>query len=192
MILQLKYTKEGELLFSKIFFRFSLICIAAVAAVLLIVSIIVPISDTYFYFNQMKKDLYAVAESNFTDDLKYIIQSHDNAEEREKSMSELIGEYSGKLALNENRKFYIFDIDYNYIAPKEQFGDIREKSDNLSNVSDNADKNTCSLFDDFIDCAAVTKSGSDSYILYVRDNKTSLRMMMYHRFKFLALSGFIA
>lgn len=179
-------------MFSKIFFRFSLICVSAVAAVLLIISIIIPVSDTYFYFNRMKSELYTVSESNFGDSLNNIILSQDDIDEKEKNISNLISDYSGQLALNENRKLYIFDKDYNYIAPKEQSGDIREKSENLSNVSDEADKNLCSLFGDFIDCAAFAKGGTNSYILYIRDNRTDLRMLIYHRFKFFALGGIIS
>ena len=179
-------------MFSKIFFKFSLICVSAVAAVLLIISIIIPVSDTYFYFNRMKSELYTVSESNFGDNLNNIILSQDDIDEKEKNISNLISDYSGQLALNENRKLYIFDKDYNYIAPKEQRGDIREKSENLINVSDEADKNLCSLFGDFIDCAAFTKGGTNSYILYIRDNRTDLRMLIYHRFKFFALGGIIS
>lgn len=179
-------------MFSKIFFRFSLICVSAVAAVLLIISIIIPVSDTYFYFNRMKSELYTVSESNFGDSLNNIILSQDDIDEKEKNISNLISDYSGQLALNENRKLYIFDKDYNYIAPKEQSGDIREKSKNLSNVSDEADKNLCSLFGDFIDCAAFAKGGTNSYILYIRDNRTDLRMLIYHGFKFFALGGIIS
>ena len=179
-------------MFSKIFFKFSLICVSAVAAVLLIISIIIPVSDTYFYFNRMKSELYTVSESNFGDNLNNIILSQDNLDEKEKNISNLISDYSGQLALNENRKLYIFDKDYNYIAPKEQSGDIREKSENLNNVSDEADKNLCSLFGDFIDCAAFAKGGTNSYILYIRDNRTDLRMLIYHRFKFFALGGIIS
>mgnify|MGYP004664268497 FL=1 len=179
-------------MFSKIFFRFSLICVSAVAAVLLIISIIIPVSDTYFYFNRMKSELYTVSESNFGDNLNNIILSQADIDEKEKNISNLISDYSGQLALNENRKLYIFDKDYNYIAPKEQSGDIREKSENLSNVSDEADKNLCSLFGDFIDCAAFAKGGTNSYILYIRDNRTDLRMLIYHRFKFFALGGIIS
>lgn len=179
-------------MFSKIFFRFSLICVSAVAAVLLIISIIIPVSDTYFYFNRMKSELYTVSESNFGDNLNNIILSQADIDEKEKNISNLISDYSGQLALNENRKLYIFDKDYNYIAPKEQSGDIREKSENLSNVSDEADKNLCSLFGDFIDCAAFTKGGTNSYILYIRDNRTDLRMLIYHGFKFFALGGIIS
>lgn len=179
-------------MFSKIFFKFSLICVSAVAAVLLIISIIIPVSDTYFYFNRMKSELYTVSESNFGDNLNNIILSQDNLDEKEKNISNLISDYSGQLALNENRKLYIFDKDYNYIAPKEQRGDIREKSENLINVSDEADKNLCSLFGDFIDCAAFTKGGTNSYILYIRDNRTDLRMLIYHGFKFFALGGIIS
>lgn len=179
-------------MFSKIFFRFSLICVSAVAAVLLIISIVIPVSDTYFYFNRIKSELYTVSESNFGDNLNNIILSQDDIDEKEKNISNLISDYSGQLALNENRKLYIFDKDYNYIAPKEQSGDIREKSENLSNVSDEADKNLCSLFGDFIDCAAFAKGGTNSYILYIRDNRTDLRMLIYHRFKFFALGGIIS
>lgn len=179
-------------MFSKIFFKFSLICVSAVAAVLLIISIIIPVSDTYFYFNRMKSELYTVSESNFGDNLNNIILSQDDIEVKEKNISNLISDYSGQLALNENRKLYIFDKDYNYIAPKEQSGDIREKSENLSNVSDEADKNLCSLFGDFIDCAAFAKGGTNSYILYIRDNRTDLRMLIYHGFKFFALGGIIS
>lgn len=179
-------------MFSKIFFKFSLICVSAVAAVLLIISIIIPVSDTYFYFNRMKSELYTVSESNFGDNLNNIILSQDDIDEKEKNISNLISDYSGQLALNENRKLYIFDKDYNYIAPKEQRGDIREKSENLINVSDEADKNLCSLFGDFIDCAAFTKGGTNSYILYIRDNRTDLRMLIYHGFKFFALGGIIS
>lgn len=179
-------------MFSKIFFKFSLICVSAVAAVLLIISIIIPVSDTYFYFNRMKSELYTVSESNFGDNLNNIILSQDDIDEKEKNISNLISDYSGQLALNENRKLYIFDKDYNYIAPKEQRGDIREKSENLINVSDEADKNLCSLFGDFIDCAAFTKGGTNSYILYIRDNRTDLRMLIYHGFKFFALGGSIS
>lgn len=179
-------------MFSKIFFKFSLICVSAVAAVLLIISIIIPVSDTYFYFNRMKSELYTVSESNFGDNLNNIILSQDDIDEKEKNISNLISDYSGQLALNENRKLYIFDKDYNYIAPKEQSGDIREKSENLINVSDKADKNLCSLFGDFIDCAAFTKGGTNSYILYIRDNRTDLRMLIYHGFKFFALGGIIS
>lgn len=179
-------------MFSKIFFKFSLICVSAVAAVLLIISIIIPVSDTYFYFNRMKSELYTVSESNFGDNLNNIILSQDDIDEKEKNISNLISDYSGQLALNENRKLYIFDKDYNYIAPKEQSGDIREKSENLSNVSDEADKNLCSLFGDFIDCAAFAKGGTNSYILYIRDNRTDLRMLIYHGFKFFALGGIIS
>lgn len=179
-------------MFSKIFFKFSLICVSAVAAVLLIISIIIPVSDTYFYFNRMKSELYTVSESNFGDNLNNIILSQADIDEKEKNISNLISDYSGQLALNENRKLYIFDKDYNYIAPKEQSGDIREKSENLSNVSDEADKNLCSLFGDFIDCAAFTKGGTNSYILYIRDNRTDLRMLIYHGFKFFALGGIIS
>ena len=179
-------------MFSKIFFRFSLICVSAVAAVLLIISIIIPVSDTYFYFNRMKSELYTVSESNFGDNLNNIILSQDDIEVKEKNISNLISNYSGQLALNENRKLYIFDKDYNYIAPKEQSGDIREKSENLSNVSDREDKNLCSLFGDYIDCAAISKGGTNSYILYIRDNRTDLRMLIYHRFKFFALSGIVS
>lgn len=179
-------------MFSKIFFKFSLICVSAVAAVLLIISIIIPVSDTYFYFNRMKSELYTVSESNFGDNLNNIILSQADIDEKEKNISNLISDYSGQLALNENRKLYIFDKDYNYIAPKEQSGDIREKSENLSNVSDEADKNLCSLFGDFIDCAAFAKGGTNSYILYIRDNRTDLRMLIYHRFKFFALGGIIS
>ena len=179
-------------MFSKIFFKFSLICVSAIAAVLLIISIIIPVSDTYFYFNRMKSELYTVSESNFGDNLNNIILSQDDIDEKEKNISNLISDYSGQLALNENRKLYIFDKDYNYIAPKEQSGDIREKSENLINVSDKADKNLCSLFGDFIDCAAFAKGGTNSYILYIRDNRTDLRMLIYHRFKFFALGGIIS
>lgn len=179
-------------MFSKIFFKFSLICVSAVAAVLLIISIIIPVSDTYFYFNRMKSELYTVSESNFGDNLNNIILSQDDIDEKEKNISNLISDYSGQLALNENRKLYIFDKDYNYIAPKEQSGDIRKKSENLSNVSDKADKNLCSLFGDFIDCAAFAKGGTNSYILYIRDNRTDLRMLIYHGFKFFALGGIIS
>lgn len=179
-------------MFSKIFFRFSLICVSAVAAVLLIISIIIPVSDTYFYFNRMKSELYTVSESNFGDNLNNIILSQADIDEKEKNISNLISDYSGQLALNENRKLYIFDKDYNYIAPKEQSGDIREKSENLSNVSVEADKNLCSLFGDFIDCAAFAKGGTNSYILYIRDNRTDLRMLIYHGFKFFALGGIIS
>ena len=179
-------------MFSKIFFKFSLICVSAVAAVLLIISIIIPVSDTYFYFNRMKSELYKVSESNFGDILNNIILSQADIDEKEKNISNLISDYSGQLALNENRKLYIFDKDYNYIAPKEQSGDIREKSENLSNVSDEADKNLCSLFGDFIDCAAFAKGGTNSYILYIRDNRTDLRMLIYHGFKFFALGGIIS
>lgn len=179
-------------MFSKIFFKFSLICVSAIAAVLLIISIIIPVSDTYFYFNRMKSELYTVSESNFGDNLNNIILSQDDIDEKEKNISNLISDYSGQLALNENRKLYIFDKDYNYIAPKEQSGDIREKSENLINVSDKADKNLCSLFGDFIDCAAFTKGGTNSYILYIRDNRTDLRMLIYHGFKFFALGGIIS
>ena len=179
-------------MFSKIFFRFSLICVSAVAAVLLIISIIIPVSDTYFYFNRIKSELYTVSESNFGDNLNNIILSQGDIDEKEKNISNLISDYSGQLALNENRKLYIFDKDYNYIAPKEQSGDIREKSENLSNVSDEADKNLCSLFGDFIDCAAFAKGGTNSYILYIRDNRTDLRMLIYHGFKFFALGGIIS
>lgn len=179
-------------MFSKIFFKFSLICVSAVAAVLLIISIIIPVSDTYFYFNRMKSELYTVSESNFGDNLNNIILSQDNLDEKEKNISNLISDYSGQLALNENRKLYIFDKDYNYIAPKEQSGDIREKSENLNNVSDEADKNLCSLFGDFIDCAAFARGGTNSYILYIRDNRTDLRMLIYHGFKFFALGGIIS
>ena len=179
-------------MFSKIFFKFSLICVSAVAAVLLIISIIIPVSDTYFYFNRMKSELYTVSESNFGDNLNNIILSQGDIDEKEKNISNLISDYSGQLALNENRKLYIFDKDYNYIAPKEQSGDIREKSENLSNVSDEADKNLCSLFGDFIDCAAFAKGGTNSYILYIRDNRTDLRMLIYHGFKFFALGGIIS
>ncbi len=179
-------------MFSKIFFKFSLICVSAVAAVLLIISIIIPVSDTYFYFNRMKSELYTVSESNFGDNLNNIILSQADINEKEKNISNLISDYSGQLALNENRKLYIFDKDYNYIAPKEQSGDIREKSENLSNVSDEADKNLCSLFGDFIDCAAFAKGGTNSYILYIRDNRTDLRMLIYHGFKFFALGGIIS
>lgn len=179
-------------MFSKIFFKFSLICVSAIAAVLLIISIIIPVSDTYFYFNRMKSELYTVSESNFGDNLNNIILSQDDIDEKEKNISNLISDYSGQLALNENRKLYIFDKDYNYIAPKEQRGDIREKSENLINVSDEADKNLCSLFGDFIDCAAFTKGGTNSYILYIRDNRTDLRMLIYHGFKFFALGGIIS
>ncbi len=179
-------------MFSKIFFKFSLICVSAVAAVLLIISIIIPVSDTYFYFNRMKSELYTVSESNFGDNLNNIILSQADIDEKEKNISNLISDYSGQLALNENRKLYIFDKDYNYIAPKEQSGDIREKSENLSNVSDEADKNLCSLFGDFIDCAAFAKGGTNSYILYIRDNRTDLRMLIYHGFKFFALGGIIS
>lgn len=179
-------------MFSKIFFRFSLICVSAVAAVLLIISIIIPVSDTYFYFNRIKSELYTVSESNFGDNLNNIILAQDDIDEKEKNISNLISDYSGQLALNENRKLYIFDKDYNYIAPKEQSGDIREKSENLSNVSDEADKNLCSLFGDFIDCAAFAKGGTNSYILYIRDNRTDLRMLIYHGFKFFALGGIIS
>lgn len=179
-------------MFSKIFFRFSLICVSAVAAVLLIISIIIPVSDTYFYFNRIKSELYTVSESNFGDNLNNIILSQDDIDEKEKNISNLISDYSGQLALNENRKLYIFDKDYNYIAPKEQSGDIREKSENLSNVSDETDKNLCSLFGDFIDCAAFAKGGTNSYILYIRDNRTDLRMLIYHGFKFFALGGIIS
>lgn len=179
-------------MFSKIFFKFSLICVSAVAAVLLIISIIIPVSDTYFYFNRIKSELYTVSESNFGDNLNNIILSQDDIDEKEKNISNLISDYSGQLALNENRKLYIFDKDYNYIAPKEQSGDIREKSENLSNVSDEADKNLCSLFGDFIDCAAFAKGGTNSYILYIRDNRTDLRMLIYHGFKFFALGGIIS
>lgn len=179
-------------MFSKIFFKFSLICVSAVAAVLLIISIIIPVSDTYFYFNRMKSELYTVSESNFGDNLNNIILSQADIDEKEKNISNLISDYSGQLALNENRKLYIFDKDYNYIAPKEQSGDIREKSENLSNVSDEEDKNLCSLFGDFIDCAAFAKGGTNSYILYIRDNRTDLRMLIYHGFKFFALGGIIS
>lgn len=179
-------------MFSKIFFKFSLICVSAIAAVLLIISIIIPVSDTYFYFNRMKSELYTVSESNFGDNLNNIILSQDDIDEKEKNISNLISDYSGQLALNENRKLYIFDKDYNYIAPKEQRGDIREKSENLINVSDEADKNLCSLFGDFIDCAAFAKGGTNSYILYIRDNRTDLRMLIYHGFKFFALGGIIS
>lgn len=179
-------------MFSKIFFKFSLICVSAVAAVLLIISIIIPVSDTYFYFNRMQSELYTVSESNFGDNLNNIILSQADIDEKEKNISNLISDYSGQLALNENRKLYIFDKDYNYIAPKEQSGDIREKSENLSNVSDEADKNLCSLFGDFIDCAAFAKGGTNSYILYIRDNRTDLRMLIYHGFKFFALGGIIS
>ena len=179
-------------MFSKIFFKFSLICVSAVAAVLLIISIIIPVSDTYFYFNRMKSELYTVSESNFGDNLNNIILSQADIDEKEKNISNLISDYSGQLALNENRKLYIFDKDYNYIAPKEQSGDIREKSENLSNVSDEADKNLCSLFSDYIDCAAISKGGTNSYILYIRDNRTDLRMLIYHGFKFFALGGIIS
>ena len=179
-------------MFSKIFFKFSLICVSAVAAVLLIISIIIPVSDTYFYFNRIKSELYTVSESNFGDNLNNIILSQGDIDEKEKNISNLISDYSGQLALNENRKLYIFDKDYNYIAPKEQSGDIREKSENLSNVSDEADKNLCSLFGDFIDCAAFAKGGTNSYILYIRDNRTDLRMLIYHGFKFFALGGIIS
>lgn len=179
-------------MFSKIFFKFSLICVSAVAAVLLIISIIIPVSDTYFYFNRMKSELYTVSESNFGDNLNNIILSQADIDEKEKNISNLISDYSGQLALNENRKLYIFDKDYNYIAPKEQSGDIREKSENLSNVSDEADKNLCSLFGDFIDCAAFAKGGTNSYILYIRDNRTDLRILIYHGFKFFALGGIIS
>lgn len=179
-------------MFSKIFFKFSLICVSAVAAVLLIISIIIPVSDTYFYFNRMKSELYTVSESNFGDNLNNIILSQEDIDEKEKNISNLISDYSGQLALNENRKLYIFDKDYNYIAPKEHRGDIREKSENLINVSDEADKNLCSLFGDFIDCAAFAKGGTNSYILYIRDNRTDLRMLIYHRFKFFALGGIIS
>ncbi|MDO5587190.1 MAG: ATP-binding protein, partial [Clostridia bacterium] len=158
----------------------------------LIISIIIPVSDTYFYFNRMKSELYTVSESNFGDSLNNIILSQDDIDEKEKNISNLISDYSGQLALNENRKLYIFDKDYNYIAPKEQSGDIREKSENLSNVSDEADKNLCSLFGDFIDCAAFAKGGTNSYILYIRDNRTDLRMLIYHGFKFFALGGIIS
>lgn len=179
-------------MFSKIFFKFSLICVSAVAAVLLIISIIIPVSDTYFYFNRMKSELYTVSESNFGDNLNNIILSQADIDEKEKNISNLISDYSGQLALNENRKLYIFDKDYNYIAPKEQSGDIREKSENLSNVSNEADKNLCSLFGDFIDCAAFAKGGTNSYILYIRDNRTDLRVLIYHGFKFFALGGIIS
>lgn len=57
---------------------------------------------------------------------------------------------------------------------------------------DEADKNLCSLFGDFIDCAAFAKGGTNSYILYIRDNRTDLRMLIYHGFKFFALGGIIS
>ena len=100
-------------MFSKIFFKFSLICVSAIAAVLLIISVIIPVSDTYFYFNRMKSELYTVSESNFGDNLNNIILSQDDIDEKEKNISNLISDYSGQLALNENRKLYIFDKDYN-------------------------------------------------------------------------------
>lgn len=179
-------------MFSKIFLRFSIICISAVTAVLLIIGLITPVGDTYFYFGQMKSDLSAVAESDFADNLDFYLHTQIGDEEKEADISRLIKDYSGRLALNENRKIYIFDKDYNYIAPKEQIGDIREKSENLSSASEGTDKNSCTVFGDFADCATVIKSAGNSYILYIRDNKTNLRILIYHHIKFLILGGVIS
>lgn len=179
-------------MFKKIFIRFSIISTAVCAALLALIIISVPICDTNFYYNQMKKDLYSVSESNFSAYLSSVSAAQLSDEEKLAAKEDALKSYFGALSIDENRKLYLLKGDYTYLVPRGMSGDIKEKTENLSGASQFGYENKCRYFDDYLDCAVRLQSGGDSYILYLKDNKSRLRATIYYHLEWTAVFSVLA
>lgn len=194
-------------MFGKIFLKFSLICVAAATAVILIIGCIIPFSDTAFYYNRMENDLYSVSESDLKQELeKLLLSSHNNnnenlnnkksfntlSQEDLNEVDKILSKHFGTIGVNQNRGLYLLTNDYNYIAPVSKKNDITEKSENLSNIENENFKNTYSVFNDYLDAAIKIKVNDENLILYVKDNGSGLRAFEYHHFVILLISWIIS
>lgn len=179
-------------MFKKIFIKFSIISTAVAAVLLALIIIAVPICDTSFYYNQMQKDLYSVSESNFSAYLHSVSASQLSDEEKLAASEEALKAYFGTLSVDENRKLYLLKGDYTYLVPRGSAGDIREKTKNLAGAAEFGCENKYSLFSDYLDCAVRFQSGGDSYILYLKDNKSDLRSTIYYHLECTAVFAVLA
>lgn len=193
-------------MFGKIFLKFSLICVAAATAVILIIGCIIPFSDAAFYYNRMENDLYSVSESDLKQELEKLLSVNINNTENinnkktfnnlnQEDLNEvdkILGKYFGTIGVNQNRGLYLMTGDYNYIAPVGKKNDITEKSENLNNIENENFKNTYSVFNDYLDAAIKIKVNGENLILYVKDNGSELRSFEYHHFIILLISWIIS
>lgn len=123
-----------------------------------------------------------VAKSDLADSVLYLMNSETADEIRLPQLEAVLNTYAGKLGLDENRAGYILSArDAGVIVPSSLSSSQMTITDNLLNAMRGGKGDKVSAYSEFLDMACFIKNGNqvtDGYILYVRDNKTELNILI--------------
>jgi len=126
----------------------------------------------------------SAADSGLTDSISAALNSQKRDFIKQYEAESVINSYSTQLGLSTERKCYILSVpEGSVIAPRSEEQTTFQKTSNLTNALDRKTVgNDKTLKRDYTDYACYIKpsdnSGSDGYVLYIRDSKASLSAMI--------------
>lgn len=134
------------------------------------------------YEDDFASSVEMVAKSDLAESVVYYLNSDLEDEVRRPLLDGVLNTYAGKLGLDENRAGYIISArDGGVIVPTSLYPSQMTITDNLLNAMRGGNGNKVSGYGEFLDCAYFIKNGNqiaDGYVLYVRDNKTELNVLI--------------
>lgn len=170
----------------RLFFKFFTVSFLTVFVFLIITLGFLSISETLYYYKLMDENVKSVTESDFISSSEYAISIQNESEVDFSSVENILNNYSGQLALNQNRQAYILNADdLSIVVPLSLSGEKTEETENIKNAAKGRIGNKIKLFSGKADIAYKINILDKNYILYVKDNTSELRAGFFYKLKFI-------
>ncbi len=138
---------------------------------------------TNLYKEDFSKSTAAVAEGDLPQEIQWILRSEQTEAEQYAQVENLLQRHAGPLKLDGNRSCFVLHArDASVIIPAELQPEQLMITENLSAAMRAAKGDQIRLGRDYMDYALYIKNGDtleDGFIFYVRDNKASIRQILY-------------
>lgn len=134
------------------------------------------------YKSGFEANMNAVAQSELPQSIRYILTSEQEDGVKLPQVEAAVNAYAGKLGLDENRSCFVLSArDASVITPVALRPGTLAVTPNLSAAMRAAKGNRTSIRGDYLDYALFIRNGEtteDGFILYIRDNKTGLHILI--------------
>lgn len=167
----------------KFLYRTLAVFISVVAIIMSVFEITTLICLTDKYEARFIEKAQSAVDSGLADELSRIVNSSKREFIKEYEAESLINSYFAKLGLSESRGCYLLSVpDGAVIAPRAAQQTVFQKTPNLSNALDRKTIGSDKTYKrDYVDYAYYIKPADESSagsVLYIRDSKTELNVML--------------
>lgn len=168
--------------FKQLYLRLTGMVMLAVLAAVLTTGGIGFFGVLHLYKSAFSSGMDSVAQSDLPQSIRSLLLSEQEDSVKLPQVEAAINGYAGKLGLNENRACFVLSArDASVITPAALQPGTLAVTPNLSAAMRAAKGNRVSLTGDYMDYALFIRNGevpADGYILYIRDNKTELHILI--------------